>query len=103
MGRKRIREIKQLDKIGEPVDLEKCPECNGFPDCFSYMEGKCTALNESGDKDCVFYCPEQKAITESKMAYQKLKDSERVDLIGKYFKTLTALGVITDSSVDSLD
>ena len=56
MGRKLTKEIKPTDRIGEEVDLAKCPVCTDQPDCFSYMEGRCTAL-KSADEGCVFYCP----------------------------------------------
>ena len=95
MGRKRIKAEKPKDRIGESVNLKKCPKCSAYPDCFSNIHGKCTALN-SADEGCVFYCPEQKAITEAKMAYHKLKEKRRFDLIRKYIKTFTALGVFDD-------
>ena len=101
MGRKRIREMKPLDRIGEEVDLDKCPGCSRHPDCFSFMEGKCTAL-KSVDKDCVFYFPAEKAIEESKQVYGKLKESGRHDLIQKYIKCYTALGIL-DDEVDEFD
>ena len=101
MGRKRIRELKPLDKIGEEVDLDKCLICAEHPDCFSCMNGKCTAL-KSVDEDCVFYCPEQKAIDEAKLAYRRLKETRRFDLIRKYIKTFTALGVL-DEEIDGFD
>ncbi len=95
MGRKRIRELKPLDRIGEEVDLEKCPECTAHPDCFSWMDGKCTAL-KSVDEGCVFYCPAEKGTEEAKAAYRKLRAAGRFDLIDKYIKSLTALGVFDD-------
>ena len=78
--------------IGEPVNLDKCPECAEHPDCFAYIDGKCTALNESGGQGCVFYKPEHQALQEVQRAYQVLKENKRFDLIAKYRKALTALG-----------
>ena len=72
--------------------MEKCPECAEHPDCFACIEGKCTALSESGGQGCVFYKPEQQAIQEALRAYQVLKGKKRYDLIQKYIKAFTALG-----------
>lgn len=96
MGRKRIRGVKPKDKLGEPVELDKCPECLEHPDCFSWFDGRCTALKETNPEGCVFYCPEKKAISEAKAAYRKLRESGRFDLIEKYIKPLTAIGALDD-------
>ena len=96
MGRKKkevnVKKKLVYDRIGEPVNLEKCPECAEHPDCFAYINGKCTALNESGGQGCVFYKPEQQALQEVQRAYKVLKANKRFDLIYKYMKALTALG-----------
>ena len=94
MGRKRkiLFVDTTYDRIGEPVNMEKCPECAEHPDCFACIEGKCTALSESGGQGCVFYMPEQQAIQEVQRGYQVLKENRRFDLIAKYRKALTALG-----------
>lgn len=94
MGRKRKNffEDTTYDRIGEPVKLDKCPECAEHPDCFACINGKCTALSESGGQGCVFYKPEQQALQEVQRAYRVLKDNKRFDLIAKYMKALTALG-----------
>ena len=94
MGRKRTRFFEDItyDRIGEPVNMEKCPECAEHPDCFACINGKCTALSESGGQGCVFYKPEQQALQEVQRAYRVLKDNKRFDLIAKYMKALTALG-----------
>ena len=57
MGRKRKNFFENVtfDRIGEPVNLEKCPECAEHSDCFACIGGKCTALSESGGQGCVFY------------------------------------------------
>ncbi len=102
MGRKRKKPIGTLDRIGEEVDLTKCPECADHPDCFSWMEGRCTALNVSDGRGCVFYCPAQKAVDKSKIAYEQLKETGRDDLIGKYIKPLIAMGVL-DDEIDEFD
>ena len=96
MGRKRTKAIGMADRIGEEIDLTKCPECNDHPGCFSCMDGRCTALNESGGKGCGFYCPKKKAIREAKAAYKKLKENGRYDLIRKYVKYYTAMGFLDD-------
>ena len=101
MGRKRknFNEDTTYDRIGEPVNLEKCPECAEHPDCSPCINGKCTALSESGGQDCVFYKPEKQALQEVQRAYQVLKENKRFDLIAKYLKSLTALG----ATVQELD
>lgn len=97
MGRKRKNFIEDTtyDRIGEPVNMDKCPECAEHPNCFACIDGKCTALSESGGQGCVFYKPEQQAIQEALRAYQVLKEKKRYDLIAKYMKALTALGATT--------
>ena len=94
MGRKRKNFFENVtfDRIGEPVNLEKCPECAEHSDCFACIGGKCTALSESGGQGCVFYKPEHQALQEVRRAYQVLKENKRYDLIAKYLKALTALG-----------
>ena len=111
MGRKKTRffENNTYDRIGEPVKLDKCPEYAEHPDCFACIDGKCTALNESGGQGCVFYKPEQQALQEVQRGYQVLKENKRFDLIAKYMKALTALGATAqefddgESIVDELD
>ena len=94
MGRKKTRFFENItyDRIGEPVNMDKCPECAEHPDCFACIDGKCTALYESGGQGCVFYKPEQQALQEVQRAYQVLKENKRFDLIEKYRKALAALG-----------
>ena len=94
MGRKRKNFFENVtfDRIGEPVNLEKCPECAEHSDCFACIDGMCTALSESGGQGCVFYKPEHQALQEVRRAYQVLKENKRYDLIAKYLKALTALG-----------
>lgn len=96
MGRKRIKAEGSKDRIGETVDLAKCPSCEEHPDCFACMEGKCTALIISGGQDCAFYKPAEVELVQCKESYRRLKESERTDLISKYIKPLTALGVLDD-------
>lgn len=111
MGRKRKNFIENItyDRIGEPVNMDKCPECAEHPDCFACIDGKCTALNESGGQGCVFYKPEQQALQEVQRAYQVLKENKRFDLIAKYMKALDALGATEqefdagESIMDELD
>ena len=47
MGRKKKEKVGSFDRIGEEVNLEKCPECVEHSDCFAWMEGRCTALKEA--------------------------------------------------------
>ena len=94
MGRKREREIGPVDRLGEEINLEKCPQCPDHPDCFACIEGRCTALKESGGEGCIFYKPTETAIAENKQIYQHLKEIGRHDLIVKYIKTETKLGML---------
>ena len=96
MGRKRIKQIGDLDRIGEEVNLEKCPECGEHPDCFCNIKGKCTALNASGGQGCVFYKTLEQALEESRMVYRKLKRIKRYDLIQRYIKVYMAMGILDD-------
>ena len=94
MGRKKKEKVGSFDRIGEEVNLEKCPECVEHPGCFAWMEGRCTALKESGGRGCVFYCPAEIAIAEARVCFRKLMEQHRTDLIQKYFKALSALGLL---------
>ncbi len=84
------------DRTGEKVNLEKCPECLEHTDCFSCLEGRCTALNTSGGQGCPFYKPAEKGINDTGAAYQRLKKDRRYDLIGKYIKAYEAMGFLDD-------
>lgn len=96
MGRKRKEVVGTMDILGESVNLEKCPECPEHTDCFSCLEGRCTALNESGGQGCVFYKSAAKGIEDCREMYQKLKQAGRYDLLRKYIKAYTAMGLIDD-------
>ena len=102
MGRKKKEKVGLFDRIGEEVNLEKCPECLDHPDCFSCLEGRCTALSESGGRSCVFYKRADKGIKECKEAYQRLKDAGRYDLIQKYIKAFTAFGFLDEEIEEEL-
>ena len=96
MGRKRKEKDGIFDRIGEEVNLEKCPECSEHPDCFCHLNGKCTALNASGGQGGVFYKPLEQALEESRMVYRKLKRIKRYDLIQRYIKVYMAMGILDD-------
>lgn len=98
MGRKKMEtgKVRYYDRLGEAVDLEKCPICTAHPDCFSNIEGRCTALKECEGEACVFFKKTEVAIAQSKAAYRKMKEEGRTDLILKYQKTLMALGAFDD-------
>ena len=102
MGRKRIRDQKPKDRLGEDVNLEKCPECPEHPDCFSCLEGRCTALNAGGGQGCVFYKPAEKGLAEARTAYRKLKEKGRHDLVQRYVKAYTAMGFL-DEEIEAAD
>ena len=101
MGRKKKEKIGTFDRIGEEVNLEKCPECAAHPDCFAWKEGRCTALNESGGEDCVFYCSADIAAEKARQGFKRLMELKRTDLIQKYFKALSALGLL-DQEIDAV-
>lgn len=96
MGRP-SRKYKITDRVGERVDPETLPVCNAHPDCFAWMDGRCTALNARADTDnCGFYKTCDDAMAECRRCYQRLKDQDRTDLIVKYINPLTALGLLDD-------
>lgn len=101
MGRKKKEKIGTFDRIGEEVNLGKCPQCQEHPDCFCWMAGRCTALKESGGADCVFYYPADAAIEKARLCFRKLMERQRTDLIQKYYKALSALGLL-DEEIDSI-
>lgn len=91
------------DRIGELVDLNKCPVCTAHTDCFGNINGKCTALNDSGvcnGQGCVFYKNRNQALAENKKAFKKLVQTRRYDLINKYGKQLAALGAMDDEAMN---
>ena len=96
MGRKRKEKDGIYDRLGEEVNLEKCPECPEHTDCFSCLEGRCTALNASGGQGCSFYKPAEKGIEDCRAAYERLKKAGRYDLIRKYIKAYMAMGFLDD-------
>lgn len=96
MGRKKKGVGGPFDRIGEPLNLEKCPACFEHTDCFACIDGRCTALNESGGQGCIFFKPYDEAVRENTDAYRKLKNSKRYDLIRKYSKAYVAFGVEDD-------
>ncbi len=96
-----IAEEKDIvrDRIGELVDLNKCPVCTAHTDCFGNINGKCTALNDSGvckGQGCAFYKNRDQADAENKAAFRQLLKTHRYDLINKYGKQLSALGAMDD-------
>ncbi len=96
-----ISEEKDIvrDRIGELVDLNKCPVCTAHTDCFGNINGKCTALNDSGvckGQGCAFYKNREQADAENKAAFRQLLKTHRYDLINKYGKQLSALGAMDD-------
>lgn len=101
MGRRKKEKIGTFDRIGEAVNLEKCPQCQEHPDCFCWMEGRCTALKESGGEGCVFYCRADAAIEKAQQCFRKLMERHRTDLIQKYYKALSALGLL-DEEIDAI-
>jgi hypothetical protein len=99
MGRKKkdgTAKPMLIDKLGEKVEMEKCPECFEHTDCFACIQERCTALKESGGQGCVFYKPSAIAEDENMKTGMKLIESGNTDAIAKYRKTLMALGCFDD-------
>ena len=94
MGRMRKIKTGTYDRIGEKVNLDKCPQCGWYSDCFACMDGYCTALSEVMGDRCSFYKSYDDAKAEVIQSYQRLKAAQRYDLIQKYIKQLTALGAL---------
>ena len=111
MGRKPKAEAEKKsdivrDRVGEKTDLSFCPECpcaSMLTDCFANINGWCTALKETeGNIPCVFYKSTEAFFSDAKRSYQRLKEKGRTDLIGKYIKTLSAMGML-DDEIDAAD
>ncbi len=85
------------DQVGEKTDLSLCPECPMHADCFASMDGKCTALKTVNTAEpCVFYKSTEENLSQARRCYQRLKDTGRTDLINKYIKALSAMGLLDD-------
>ena len=86
-----------VDKVGEETDLSLCPLCASHPDCFANINGRCTALSRVDESvACAFYKNAEENTAQAKRCYQHLKDAERSDLISKYIKPLSAMGMLDD-------
>lgn len=97
MGKKKQTErTGPRDRIGESVDLDKCPVCPEHADCFACLEGKCTALKESGGTGCVFYKPTETVVRENKRIVTELRRKRRSDLIRDHAAALAAMGAFDD-------
>lgn len=96
MGRP-SKKLKITDRVGERVDPEILPICSAHPDCFAWMDGRCSALNMKADTgNCGFYRTNEEAMAACWRCYQRLKELDRTDLIAKYIKPLTALGLLDE-------
>ena len=85
------------DRVGERTDLSLCPPCASHPDCFANIDGRCTALSKVDESiPCIFYKSAEANTAEAKRCYQRLKDTGRSDLISKYIKPLSAMGMLDD-------
>ena len=85
------------DRVGERVDPETLPMCEEHADCFAWVEGRCTALNTKADPSaCGFFKTTEQALSECRGCYRRLKEQERSDLITRYIKALTALGMLDE-------
>ena len=105
MGRKPKEETERKEdivrgRVGEKTDLSFCPECPCaamLTDCFAIINGRCTALKEKeGCIPCVFYKSTEQFFSDARKSYQRLKKKGRTDLIAKYIKTLSAMGMLDE-------
>ena len=96
MGRRKKERNGVYDRIGEEVNLEKCPECREHGDCFSCLEGRCTALSVCGGLGCSFYKPGEKAVEDCRDSYRRLKETRRYDLIQRYIKLYMTMGFLDE-------
>ena len=89
-----------VDRVGEKTDLSLCPVCPVYgtqPDCFACIDGRCTALKETDEAGiCSFYRSTEDNMAVVRKCYRRLRDMGRSDLIDKYVKPLTALGLLDD-------
>ena len=81
------------DWVGESVEREVCPECKEHPDCFAWVDGRCTALTKA-DRSCGFYRAREWVREEGRQNYKRLKAVGRRDLIWKYHDTLMDTGAM---------
>lgn len=99
MGRKPKEDKPNIirDRGGERTDLFLCPICASHPDCFANIKERCTALSVVDESmPCPFYKSAEKNMAQAKQCYQHLKDTGRSDLISKYIKPLSAMGMLDD-------
>ena len=86
-----------VDKVGEETDLSLCPICAGHLDCHANIGGHCTALNAVDErKACAFYKSMDANLGEVRRCYQQLKIKGRRDLIDRYIRQMTAMGLLDD-------
>lgn len=89
-----------IDPLGEEVKVEKLALCQEHPDCFSCVEGYCTALHPRfvgvGGADCVFYKNREQCLAENKEIFEKLWESRRSDLVSTYAGVYAAMGVFDE-------
>lgn len=92
-----------IDRVGEETDLLLCPVCDAHLDCFANIDGHCTALNiANSGSSCSFYKNVDSNLKEAKKCYQRLKDQGREDLVRKYVKPLSTLGVM-DGEIEAAE
>lgn len=86
-----------LDKVGEETDLSLCPICAGHLDCHANIDGHCTALNAVDKREaCAFYKSMDANLAAVRRCYQRLKKEGRRDLIDRYIRQMTAMGLLDD-------
>ncbi|MCM1439300.1 MAG: hypothetical protein NC131_08900 [Roseburia sp.] len=68
----------------------------GHVDCHSNVSGKCIVLTNTdfGSKTCPFYKTHRQALEERRACAERLKASERIDLIERYYKSVAAFDMM---------
>ena len=86
-----------IDPLGEAVKTEKLARCQEHQDCFSCVDGYCTALHPKFvGTGCVFYKNRERSRAENKAIFERLWASRRSDLVSTYAGVYAAMGVFDE-------
>lgn len=92
-----------IDPTGEMIDCTKLALCKAHLDCFSCVEGYCTAVQAKYiGGTCPFYKNRDQCVAENRLAYERLKEHGRYDILDQYGETLAALGAL-DTEMETMD
>ena len=84
--------------------LSENPVCD-CTDCHSNAGGECIVLTNTnfGSKTCPFYKTHKQALEERIACAERLKTSERIDLIEKYYKSVTSFDMMLAHDIAELE